>query len=491
MLRQLTLIGACAVTLTAATTSQGTAPQNRRLATDGDLANLGIRQGLLQELTLPAFQVPGFEVQVTLGTRTHTLLLQAYDVRADNFQLLVHDKQGLRVVPTPPNTTYRGVVLHEPASIVAASLLNGQLHATVKLDGKFWGVQPLPPSADGIANCETHIAFESTDNLPETIGCQALDVPNRVAPPAGGSTTANSSAGATIYKCEIACDADNSYFVKNGSDVITTQNDVVRVINGVGAIFRSDSQIDYRITNVIIRKTPVYTVTGSTALLGEFKDYWNANHPKVVRDLCHLFTDRRMGNVIGVAWLGVVCNRNLGYAVSISQYSSNILRRYNLTAHELGHNWSCPHCSNPPTNCNIMCGNTGPCFSDVSKNLIRSHRDSRSCLQKIDPRPNLIAVRKPARGETMAWSYKAGPRHFWFLTVSPTKTYTPALGFKFMNNSIMLLNGQLDQWGLGRSSVTVPSSTTLGLNFYSQLVTIHGIKHSFSGTSLIIGTTVQ
>ena len=91
----------------------------------------------------------------------------------------------------------------------------------------------------------------------------------------------------------------------------------------------------------------------------------------------------------------------------------------------------------------------------------------------------------------MAWSYKAGPRHFWFLTISPTNTYTPALGFKFMDNSLLLLNGQVDQWGLGYSSVTVPSSTTIGLRFYSQLVTVHSIKQSISGTSLIIATTVQ
>ena len=91
----------------------------------------------------------------------------------------------------------------------------------------------------------------------------------------------------------------------------------------------------------------------------------------------------------------------------------------------------------------------------------------------------------------MAWSYKAGPRHFWFLTVSPVNTYTQVLGFKFMNSSLLILNGQLDQWGLGRSSVAVPTSTAIGLRFYSQLVTIHGVKQSFSGTSLIIATTVQ
>jgi hypothetical protein len=478
----------CATTFVTLTSGQARMPQNRQAASDALLTTLGIERGLIQDLHVPATQTAGFEVAVTLGNKTHTLLMQAHDIRASNFQLLVHDKTGLHPIPPPPNTTYRGVILGRPESVVAASLLKGQLHATIKLDGVLWAVQPA-----GVANRATHIAFSSRDNLPETLGCADFKVPNQVTPigSSNGGSRMTGDAGNTFYTCEIACDADNSYYVKNGSDVITTQNDVVRVINGVGAIFRADVDIDYRITNVIIRKTAIYTVTGSTAILGEFKDYWNANHPRVVRDLCHLFTDRRMGNVIGVAWVGVVCNKTFGYAVSISQYSSNLLRRYNLTAHELGHNWSCPHCSNPPTNCNIMCGNTGPCFSDVSKNLIRSHRDSRSCLQPVSPRPNLIAVRKPARGDDMAWSYKGGPKHFWFLTISPLNSYTQFLGLKFLDSSLLILNGQLDQWGLGRSSVTVPSSATIGLKFYSQLVTIHGISQSFSGTSLIIGTTVQ
>lgn len=487
------LIGSLFVsTLVGLANSQARTPTNRHQAPDALLTKLGIERGLVQDLSVPPNQVLGFDVTVTLGNKSYTLLLHAHDVRAPNFQLLVHDQNGLHVEPTPPNTTYRGVLLGLPGSIVAASLLSGQLHATIRIDGVVWAVQPVSP-LDKTAAHTTHIAFSSRTNLPETLSCIEFKVPGQVKgfPAAGGRTTLNGGNGRTIYTCDIACDADNSFYVKNGSNFIATQNDVVRVINGVGTIFLADVDVDYRVSNVIIRKKVVYFVSGTTAVLGEFRTYWITNHKKVFRDLAHLFTDRRMGNVIGVAWLSVVCNPGYGYAVSVSRYSFNILRRYNLTAHELGHNWSCPHCSNPPTNCNIMCGNTGPCFSDVSKTLIRAHRDSRNCLKKAPRAPNLIAVRKPIRGEKMAWSYKAGSKDYWFLTLSLKNSYFTFLNFSWMDSSILLLNGQLDQWGLGGSSVAIPTSTMLGLRFYSQLVTVNDVTQAINGTSFIHGSTIN
>ena len=67
------------------------------------------------------------------------------------------------------------------------------------------------------------------------------------------------------------------------------------------------------------------------------------NQTGVQRDVAQLFTGRNLdGSVIGIAYPGGICT-NFGY--NLVQNYGNLGCATDLSAHELGHNWSAGHCS--------------------------------------------------------------------------------------------------------------------------------------------------
>ena len=191
---------------------------------------------------------------------------------------------------------------------------------------------------------------------------------------------------------EFAADCDYEFYNKNGGSTSRTVQDVEDVINAVDSIYQRDVEICYDIGDVIVRTTSndPYTSNNAGTLLDQFRAEWRANMGHIQRDVAELFTGRTIsGSVIGVAWLGVICNSNYGYSMVQSRYTSNWSRRVSLSAHELGHNWNSDHCCGSCSGCNschIMCPCNGGCSGNVSKfgnssiSSILSHKNSRSCL---------------------------------------------------------------------------------------------------------------
>jgi len=261
----------------------------------------------------------------------------------------------------------------------------------IRLEGQatLWAVQPLHGIKPGIPK-SSHIVFASRDNLDLGFTC---GTPDRPVPTPGG---VEPDAGNKV--AEIAIDADHPFFLKNGSSVTQTQNDVTTVINMMDAIYRRDAQIEYKITSILVRSTPdPYTTTDPSALLNQFRNEWNVFHGNVPRDVAHLFTGRNLnGGTIGLAYLGVICSTTAGYGLSESRYTTNLTLRTGLTAHEVGHNWSAPHCSG--STCNIMCATLGGCsgnvtsFSAPSVAYILNHKNSRTCLQDAIKIPSITSI---------------------------------------------------------------------------------------------------
>ena len=87
-----------------------------------------------------------------------------------------------------------------------------------------------------------------------------------------------------------------------------------------------------------------------TDQLYEYRDYWEAQMEHIDRDLAHFLSGRGLGG--GVAWLGVMCNPDWGYALSANLGSNfpypienNNGNNWDLFVfmHELGHNFGAPH----------------------------------------------------------------------------------------------------------------------------------------------------
>lgn len=366
----------------------------------------------IQSLQVPASAGQPFQVAVVFDEWFDAALdLEPYSLRSPGFTVWEQGADGqLRAVEVGGPVTYRGMVAGMPGSAVSASIVAGQLRARINLnDGSTVRlIQPLS-DFDPTAARDLHLVYDSADVVPDSGHVMAepllppgLAVPNA---PSGGSSAggaghdhaapgaAGGSGGARADKtAQVACDADYPYYQKNGSNSTNTVNDIESVLNDVETIYQVDVGICYDLTQVVVRTSSAsdpYTTTDPGALLDQFRSEWLNNQGGITRDVAQLFTGRALnGSVIGIAWLGGVCN-SFGYSVVESRYTTNWSRRVSLSAHELGHNWNAGHCCSSCSGCstcNIMCPCNGGCSGNVSHfgtasiNAITSYKNSRTCL---------------------------------------------------------------------------------------------------------------
>ncbi|MGE3354962.1 MAG: M12 family metallo-peptidase [Planctomycetota bacterium] len=360
----------------------------------------GIVAGTVQHLDVEAAPNGDRAVRVELAGTTYTLALMPHDVRAPGFRLLVRDDAGVHEVPRPANVTYRGSVLEDQGSWVAAAIDGPAVQALVRMaNGEEWGIQQVREVQPG-AGPALHVVYRTADNTTSNHLCGVNSTMTGPVPEPVGLDLA--------WTCEIACEADFQFYQANGSSTVATQNDVTAVVNAVSAIYLSDVQTNFTITQILVNTSSAanpYSTNDPGGLLGEFQTHWAANHAGVQRDIAHLFTGRNLtGSVIGIAQLGVVCAP--GYGLVQSRFRTNFTQRTGLSAHELGHNFNAQHCDgiNP---CYIMCSGLGGCNNSVTtfgasaRNQIASFVQSRTCLTVI-PNPAQITGIAPATVTTFA-----------------------------------------------------------------------------------------
>ncbi|MGC6486581.1 MAG: M12 family metallo-peptidase [Planctomycetota bacterium] len=328
------------------------------------LAQFDLDLGTLQSLSLPGTQHDAVTTTVALGGVRYTVDLALHDVRSPDFQLYERTALGLVPLPRPACVTYRGQLRERPDARVAATVVDGSMEAMIHMPaedpaapGEVWVVQPVRRAQPG-ARASLHVVYRAADSaaLPGECGTDTTGAPT-TAPPGSTDFTA---------VCEIALEADLQFYQWNNSSVTQTQNDVTSVMNQVDFIFDRDVDVTYSVVALIVTTSTVYTTNDASALLSQFSSYWNSNNGSIQRDVAHLFTGRNLsGSTIGIAYLSVICSQGNGYGLSQSDFTNNFNRRVGLTCHELGHNFSAPHCNgNNP--CYIMCSGLGGCSNNVT-----------------------------------------------------------------------------------------------------------------------------
>lgn len=414
------------------------------------LANFGLTGGSVQDLTLPFASKTSFQFELSLAGVRRTVWLSPHDVRGAGYQLLVQDEHGVRRLPTPDAVTFRGTVGGMPGAEVAASLVDGQLLATIHTaDRSVWGVEPLT-SRDANLPHASHIVYRGDDRMPTDAHCGVADHGQI-------NLEAGSPGPAAVRVAEMAIDADLAFYTRNHSDPVAVERAVTSVINSCNTIYRRDVEVEFVIPAIIVRTTNVYSWNGELCnLLGQFRTRWNNNHRNITRDLAHLFTgEGTFSGVVGCAYVGVVCGTS-GYGAS-KAYVDHITN-VGLVAHEVGHNWNAPHCDSQ-SQCNIMCSGLGGCsgnilsFEPYSANVINAHKNSRSCLSNPTAptltgiTPSTVASWAPAevtltgtRMETVTSLTVAGTA-VAFTAVSPTSiVFTPRQPFHIATHPVVVTN---------------------------------------------------
>lgn len=366
------------------------------------------------------------EVTLPIPNAEKPIVLHRYSMRAAGFKVIKYLDATTSVdFDVSPPCTFRGEIPTLPGSDVGLSLtpdgINGMIFDGA---GGTWFIEPeaIPAERLTISHGEwrrAHRVYRAIDvpAVPNVRCGVSPDLDARFSPVpsmASGESAGGGSprGGATLSVCEIALDSDYLFFQRAGGTSTAVVVDVEGLMLAIQMIYERDTSIAYSITSIVVRTTPPadpYSSTDSYTLLCQFRNQWNNVLGAIPRDITHLLTGRQLdGSIVGLAWLGVVCNsagssgiqgctnfENLGYGLSESLFTTNYANRINLTAHELGHNWNACHCDQggctgggADADCGIMwsfiTGSTT--FGSRSINAIVDHRNSRTCLD-VSPVP--------------------------------------------------------------------------------------------------------
>ena len=337
--------------------------------------------------TLPNELPAQIEFSLPINGVATTVVLDKASIRGDHFKVLVDTGNGVLTEVAPPAIrTYKGTLAGRPGTSVAGSLLPTGFSGTIQLeDETTWAVQPLSDFRPELARNGQHVSYSAADAIPDGRGCalgqpgfplEKYRSPLSQAIAAGTAGNEGGIAGTTPSNVEIACETDNEFYVKNGSNVASTVNDIELIVNNVNVIYDRDVNIIFQLGTLVIRAdiNDPYVTTTIDGRLTEFGTKW-ASTPEsgIFRDISHMFSGYNFaGGTIGLAYLGVVCNTINGaqYGVVESRYTTSLTFRISLSAHELGHNWNAGHCDAQGTAaCHIMCSSNGGCGGISGTNL--------------------------------------------------------------------------------------------------------------------------
>lgn len=355
------------------------------------------------ELPLAAVERQAREVgrlRLQLGAHTFDLLLEPVDLRTPDYtELWIGDDDQIQGVSSPVGT-FRGRLVDDPEAVVRLLILPDILQGYIKSEEGWFFIDPLRKYSPGSTSSEVVFfrdddvrsvgkSFCGSGPLHDLLqGLQAYSEP---------SLSSLAAAATTVYRAEVATEADFEFFQTYGS---ATNSQITGLINQVDGIY--ENQLDLRLLisfqSVWNTSNDPYTHTDSLDLLEQFRDYWRANRDDVGRDTAHLFTGKDLDeNVVGRAYTGVICNNfNSSFGVSQDLAGSSMIK---LVAHELGHNFNARHddevtpqadmCHLDQTNDGpIMCSRIqifGPqSFSSRSRTDVRNHvNNNPGCLNVV------------------------------------------------------------------------------------------------------------
>jgi|GEM_PF-367314 len=399
----LVLVGSLTTAVTAVSVAPPTGPQSpsrdAQAPSRGDRARSALpalpelRRYDAATLALPPGIPQNFSVTLTLGGTVRTVVAELHTLRGPECQAFVDRGDGvLAPAPLPPVHTYRGSIAGVDGARVAVSLIDGKLRGYIEVPNEaMYYVQPASDFAQAqgsLALASTHVIYAASDAIvPPGVRCGVgeirLSVPDwmkGVAQP-GSAGGEGGVSGLQPQVVEIGFDADFEFYQKNGSSVANTINDIETVMNGVDLIYDTDVNLGYEFSTFVIRSSAAdpYTTSDMGDLLCEFRTTWNAAPESAIqRDIAQLYTGKSIiGSVIGLAWLGVMCNQggndcgafgSLGYSTVESRYTTTLFLRQGLSAHELGHNWGAGHCDGNG-DCHIMCSSINQCDNINGANL--------------------------------------------------------------------------------------------------------------------------
>ena len=329
--------------------------------------------------------------------------LEPRDLRSPRYRAEVTGPDGVRrQLPPSAVTTYRGRALVGQGYVQGRFTITGEKFEGVVFTAGDWTfIEPMRNYMQ-TAQDDQLVVYRQSDIKPGQgwrcgVSHRLQEGRDRLEARAAATDTT------TTYTVEVATEADYEYVQYWGGSEEAANREIRSILNRVEGVYEQELKLKLEIIyqHAWTRNSDPYSGTDGTKLLGQFREYWNANFISEGYDLAHLWTGRETLTiededgeeieVAGQASKGTVCNL---FSRGAYGYSKRLnFRFYNpiVTAHEIGHNFNAVHPDEeePPV---ASCRNTimqsdgtqyeALTFCQFSRNEIRSHVSTyNSCLE--------------------------------------------------------------------------------------------------------------
>ncbi|MFI5175389.1 MAG: M12 family metallo-peptidase [Terriglobia bacterium] len=285
------------------------------------------------------------------------LILRLKNLRSSDIQWTETTATGVVQESLPPISTYEGEIKGEPDSQVRLLVRPDFLIGFIRRGNDWIFVDPLSLYVPG-AKRQQSVAYHEADIRPEYPGVCGTTLLQGIGEDLFGAGERMASKSnvkeTTMKRFRVATDADYEFYQANGS----SSNSVIEgVLNEVDGIYQSQLNLTLTVgfQHVFTTASQPYTTTNASDLLNQFTKEWSTNRSNVQRDVAHLYTMKDLdGSVVGIAWLGEVCNSSYGFGLSSGRSFMG-----KLSAHEIGHNFNALHDDqvNPAA---AVCKGSGP-----------------------------------------------------------------------------------------------------------------------------------
>ncbi|MEY3232332.1 MAG: hypothetical protein RL689_2421 [Planctomycetota bacterium] len=292
------------------------------------------------------------DVELPLGPgATVVARLRRFDVVTPDATLVDEGPGGVRSPFAISVSTWTGHLLDDPEADVFLGLSPTQAQGWITTRGTTFLIATRPTPAGPLT-----IAYDQNDfHLPGAltpVSCAgAIVVPGQTTPPPTGDAGYAPRVACKAFR--VAVDTDEEFAARAGGGQNAADYAVI-LVAATNVIYTRDVGMGLRLSFLRIwSTTDPWTAGNTSAQLGEFLAYWQANMASVARSSAHLLSGRGLGG--GIAYLRGVCSSSVGYAVSANLAASfpfpiqdNSGSNWDLmvVAHEWGHQFGTGHTHN-------------------------------------------------------------------------------------------------------------------------------------------------
>ncbi|HXG83475.1 MAG TPA: FG-GAP-like repeat-containing protein [Pyrinomonadaceae bacterium] len=320
-----------------------------------DLENSFKKFNLIKVNNQLALQRAETENRLTIQTaeKNFELDLTPNDLRSARYRAENTTGEGLQQLGKGDVTTFKGKISGEASSTVRVSIDESKIEGYFISNGEMFVVEPAQKFSQS-AGRQDYVVYRSADLInPQGFSCDA-DVSTKIEQ--GREMLAMNGANSpTVSRIvEIATEADFEFVALLGN-ANKANREILDILNMVDGVYQAELGLSISVVYQHAWSTAdPFVPTTTNTLLVSFKDYWNANFPasQIPRDAAHLFSAKPTVAGQGLAYMGIIC-KNPAFAYGLSGRIGIAPVKFQLTAHEVGHNLGASHADTTQS-----CGNS-------------------------------------------------------------------------------------------------------------------------------------